>query len=669
MKLQFKLMLPIMITLVLCFVGMTVTSYMFSTKLIHENIQSITSAKVLEVEHELNNRLSEVDSLKSEMSKQYISKAKTVSFMVMHDTEMLNSLSDLQQLAKSLDVEEIHITDENGVIKWGTVPDFFDFDFSTTDQTKVFLPALTDKSFEMAQDPTERGSDKALFQYISVARLDAPGVVQIGVKPERLQQALEDADINKISQGINFGKTGYVFIIDKNSETIISHQSESEIGNKASEYGFYKDMKSKSEGVIQYEFEGLTRTLSYKTTGNYIVCSTINNNEFSAGLSNFLILNVIIAIIAILLSSVISYLLIRMYIVNEIKKVLTVLKAIGDGNLKNNVTVKSSHELKELSLGINKMLENLKSTMSQNIALTSALADVSDKLALAAEQSSRGAEEVAATVNELAVGAGEQAENSTQGAQLAHQALSQLESISRDISLAVENTYKASEAVEIGIQSMAVQSSSMDKNVSSVKTVNNTVNELAGKTAEIGNIIAVITGIAAQTNMLALNAAIEAARAGEAGKGFAVVADEVRKLAESATNSAQQISDIISEIQRKIENAKLQANESIITVAEQQKSMEHTKKSFEAISNSTDSTLTQINSIKSAADDMVKSVDNIVQVIETTAAAAEESAAGAEEISASTEEQSATMEEVSQIAKELKDMVVELNKLTSGFQI
>lgn len=65
--------------------------------------------------------------------------------------------------------------------------------------------AIYYKDFELAQKPQPKSVDNTLFQYAGVARIDQPGIVQVGFKPERLERVMQTADIQRVAKEWRIG--------------------------------------------------------------------------------------------------------------------------------------------------------------------------------------------------------------------------------------------------------------------------------------------------------------------------------------------------------------------------------------------------------------------------------------------------------------------------------
>jgi methyl-accepting chemotaxis protein len=158
-----------------------------------------------------------------------------------------------------------------------------------------------------------------------------------------------------------------------------------------------------------------------------------------------------------------------------------------------------------------------------------------------------------------------------------------------------------------------------------MRDVVSTMQEIAASAQKVTDIIAVIDGIAFQTNILALNAAVEAARAGEQGRGFAVVAGEVRLLAQRSAEAAKEIKSLIGASTEKVTSGTQlveSAGNSIEDIVAQ------VRKVADFIAEITSSAIEQTTTIGQVSD----AVGQLDQVTQQNAALVEESAAAAESL-------------------------------------
>jgi methyl-accepting chemotaxis protein len=146
----------------------------------------------------------------------------------------------------------------------------------------------------------------------------------------------------------------------------------------------------------------------------------------------------------------------------------------------------------------------------------------------------------------IASGNAELAQRTAAQAESIHASVRSMEELTGTVQ---QNADRASAASELAGSASAIASQGGEV----VKQAVQKMEAIDVSSRKIANIIAVIDGIAFQTNILALNAAVEAARAGEQGRGFAVVASEVRNLAQRSATAAREIKALIGESVAEVE--------------------------------------------------------------------------------------------------------------------
>lgn len=290
-----------------------------------------------------------------------------------------------------------------------------------------------------------------------------------------------------------------------------------------------------------------------------------------------------------------------------------VANQIGAGDLKSSFTILSQDEVGQLMVALQTMVGSLKGMIGEVKSASEQIATASSEIAQGNADLSSRTENQASSLQQTAASIEQLTSTVKQNADSARQANQ----------LAAAASMDASRGGEV---------------VSQVVT---TMTDIQDSSKRIADIIAVIDGIAFQTNILALNAAVEAARAGEQGRGFAVVASEVRTLAQRSAQAAKEIKTLISTSVEKVDiGSRL--------VGDAGKSMV----------------------------EIVASVQRVTDIIAEISAATTEQSQGIEQVNIAvnqldtmTQQNAALVEQSAAAASSLKDQTIKLNVSVSRFSV
>ncbi|WP_369600286.1 methyl-accepting chemotaxis protein [Hahella sp. SMD15-11] len=172
---------------------------------------------------------------------------------------------------------------------------------------------------------------------------------------------------------------------------------------------------------------------------------------------------------------------------------------------------------------------------------------------------------------------------------------------------------------------------------------------LSERSQQIGRVVDAIQEITDQINLLALNASIEAARAGEHGKGFTVVAAEVRKLANRTRESADDIANMIRDMQNSTSATVLATEENLKSVRQGQEAATHTCDIFERIVQLVQDSHTSSRQIRIACEQQALATSEINQSMEQINVGMRETIQAVEEIVFTATELSAMSQQVERL--------------------
>lgn len=566
----------------------TITAVFTLQTVITKSSNAVAStSKLQDLKRKLAENEKNIQNLKQNLSEDNLAKTRAFADLLAVDPSICTNVQKLNEIKDRLMVNELHIIDEDGIITGSTIDSYIGFDMKSGEQSNAFMVIVDDPSIEIAQEPQVNVAEGTVMQYIGVARKDAEGLVQVGVRPEVLENMLAGTELNVVLNSIDFGDHGYVYAVDASQGQILAHPNNDLVGTSAENAGFPAALTGKGKATI----DGTRGYYQAEEYDGIVIGTFMPSNEYYAQRTNQ---TIVVSLSMLIIFGILLFMINRMVdnkIVQGIDRITDSMKKIAAGNFDITVDEQGNPEFAQLSESINTMVESICQNIHENENLLVQQKDDVESNRILIKNVKNACRDLEQVSNETL----ENADSIYEGTGEQEKAVDDLKQVMNYL------TQQLNSSVEASANVTAVTETAANKIVqtqSQMKLLKDSMERISEMSMEIEKIIDEINSIAQQTNMLSLNASIEAARAGELGKGFAVVATQVGELAARSSQAAKETNELITNSMKAVESGR-----------------EITDRTAEAFSVVVENIETASRDVEGITDMVQKNVDTVVQAV------------------------------------------------------
>lgn len=349
-----------------------ITSAVFAILIINYVIASFSTnkqqvatfkAKINQIIHTVQENQVELKAIQRNLDEDYLTRARAAAYVIDQNPEIVEDVEELQNLSVLLNVDEIHVIDENGIIAYSSVPEYIGLDFHEGEQTREFLSLLLDEDGEnyLIQKEQPNTAEQKIMKYVGVTRRGVHGIIQVGLQPVRLEEAQERNSYKYIFNRFPTDKGEEFFAIDSSTGKVVADTGD--LPQNALEQKYADNALTDCENGFFMEI-GNKETLFVVTRqyNDVLIGAFISKRDMMAGLWKNMCATMICLLIVEIIMIIFLNALVKNRVVNGIHEILRNLTQISNGNYDTVVEVGGNPELEELSAGISTMLRSVLSS-------------------------------------------------------------------------------------------------------------------------------------------------------------------------------------------------------------------------------------------------------------------------------------------------------------------